>query len=153
MRLYHHAISVPPRGLPNSLLYSCLVRNPLTLSSSSLQPNDTDNWYLSCKSMSAPMLSCQLNESDEDESNPRPHTKPTILDTFSSMTIDSKLPKREYITCQLSTVAGEAVSGESLHKSETTCTPDTLALNSHVHTHHPRLRMKPAYLKDYIVGL
>ena len=45
------------------------------------------------------------------------------------------------------------VSGESPHWSETTSTPDTPAPKAHVHTRHPRLRVKPAYLKDYIVGL
>ena len=65
----------------------------------------------------------QLDDSDEDKSNPAPHTKSTIPDTFSSTTSDSELPERENITCQPSTVVEEAVSGESLHRSETTPIP------------------------------
>ena len=62
-------------------------------------------------------------------------------------------PERKYITCQPSTVAREAVSGDSPHRSETIPTPDTPAPNAHVHTCHFILSVKPAYLKDYIVGL
>ena len=92
----------------------------------------------------------QLNNSNEDESGTAPNTKPTIPDTFSSTTSDCEPPERKYITCQHSTVAREAVSGESPHRSVTTLTP---VPNAHVYTCPVRQSVKPAYLKDYIVGL
>ena len=94
-----------------------------------------------------------IDHSNEDESGPTPHTTPTVPDTFSSATSDCKPPERKYITCQPSTVAREAVSGESPHRSETTPTPETPAPNAHVHTCYVRVRVKPASLKDYIVGV